>query len=255
MSKAVVLSDAAHAPFLHEAYEELLGLPDAPVVLSCEHASPRMPEPFSWHPDDAHLAGTHWAYDLGARAFTLELAHELSANAVLSRFTRLLVDPNRELGQPDLFRRVADNRPVQLNAQIEEHERALRIERYYRPFHEALDVAVARCRAPLLLSIHSFTPNYEGVVRDVEVGVLFNREEEHGRAMLEALSRQLPAVAENEPWSGKQGLIYSAESHAERSGRVALELEVRQDRLEAPAYRARLLPVVAEFVRARFNVR
>lgn len=240
-------------PFVHEAYEELLGVPSSPVVLSCEHASPRLPEPYSWHADDAWLAGTHWAYDLGARTFTLELAHALSANAVLSRFTRLLVDPNREVSQPDLFRSSADGKPVQLNADLDREQRTSRVERYYQPFHTALDQAIARCQSPLLLSIHSFTPNYEGTVRSVEVGVLFNREERHGEAMLAALSKELPNVAENEPWSGKQGLIYSAESHAERFGRIALELEVRQDRLENPAYRARLLPVLADFIRARFS--
>lgn len=244
----------APVPFEHEAYEELVGRPDAAVVLSCEHASPRLPAPYSWHGDD-WLAGTHWAYDLGARAFTLELAHALSASAVLSRFTRLLVDPNREVGQPDLFRRLADGRFVHLNADLDASEQELRIARYYEPFHAALDQAIARSLAPLLLSIHSFTPNYEGAVRSVEVGVLFNREEEHGRAMLRALSSALPNVAENEPWSGKLGLIFSAESHAERFGRVALELEVRQDRLENPAYRARLVPLVADFVRSRFAVR
>ena len=239
--------------FVHEAYEELLGLPDAPVVLSCEHASPRLPEPYRWHADDGWLAGTHWAYDLGARAFTLELARALSANAVLSRFTRLLVDPNRELGRADMFRERADGKPVQLNAELDDTQRAARIERYYQPFHAALDQAIARSGAPLLLSIHSFTPTYEGVVRDVEIGVLFNRDDEPGRDMLAALSAQLPNVRENEPWSGKQGLIYSAESHAERFDKIALELEVRQDRLENRDYRAQLVPVVADFVRRRFG--
>jgi predicted N-formylglutamate amidohydrolase len=243
------------APYLHEAYEELLGAADAPLVLSCEHASERLPGPWSWHADDHWLAGTHWAYDLGARALTLELAAALRASAVLSRFTRLLVDPNRELSHPDLFRAVAEGRQVRLNQALDAQQRALRIAQYYQPFHAALDQAIARSRAPLLLSIHSFTPNYQGEVRDVELGVLFNREEAHGRALRDALASQFAAVAENEPWSGKQGLIFSAESHAERFGRVALELEVRQDRLEDATYRARLVPALAEFVRARFSVR
>jgi predicted N-formylglutamate amidohydrolase len=240
-------------PFEHEAYEETLGKADAPVVLSCEHASARLPEPYAWPEQDRWLVGTHWSYDLGARVLSLELARELSASAVLARFTRLLIDPNRALSQPDLFRVSAEGRPVRLNQGLEAAERTRRIERYYRPYHTALDEALARSHAPLLLSIHSFTPNYEGEVRDVELGVLFNHEEEHADALHAALERAFSAVRKNEPWSGRGGLIYSAESHAQRFGRVALELEVRQDRLEDASYRARLVPVLAEFVRARFS--
>lgn len=242
------------APFEHEAYEETLGHPSAPLVLSCEHASVRLPSPYSWPAHDAWLVGTHWSYDLGARALTLELAHELHASAVLSRFTRLLIDPNRGLDQPDLFRAQAEGKPIHLNLGLSEAERARRIEHYYAPYHSALEQAIARCEAPLLLSIHSFTPNYEGVVRDVEIGVLFNQEEEHAHALSQQLAHVFPGVRENEPWSGKGGLIYSAEMHAQRFGRVALELEVRQDRLEDASYRARLVPVLARFVRERFRV-
>lgn len=242
-------------PFVHEAYEELVGSPDAVVVLSCEHASARLPEPWSWHEDDRWLPAMHWASDLGARALTLELAAALSASAVLSRFTRLLVDPNRDLEHADLFRRIADGKAVQLNLSIDEHERARRLHGYYEPFHAALDQALARSRAPLLLSIHSFTPNYEGQVRDVEIGVLFNHEEGHARALHAALAEQFSGVAENEPWSGRGGLMHCAESHAVRFGRIALELEVRQDRLEDPAYRARLVPVLSTFLARNFKPR
>lgn len=240
-------------PFEHEAYEELVGRPDAPAVLSCEHASARLPEPYAWPEADRWLVGTHWSYDLGARALTLELAHALSASAVLARFTRLLIDPNRALEQPDLFRASAEGKWVALNQGLSDAERARRIERYYKPYHAALDQALARSHAPLLFSIHSFTPNYEGVVRDVELGVLFNQEEEHAERLFECLAGAFPAVRKNEPWSGRGGLIYAAESHAQRFSRVPLELEVRQDRLEDPSYRARLVPVLAGFIRERFG--
>lgn len=240
-------------PFEHEAYEETLGHPSAPLVLSCEHASVRLPSPYSWPAEDSWLVGTHWSYDLGARELTLELAQELQASAVLSRFTRLLIDPNRSLDQADLFRGSAEGKLVQLNQGLSDAERARRIELYWKPFHSALDQALARCEAPLLFSIHSFTPNYEGVVRDVEIGVLFNHEQALARELHDQLARDFSGVRENEPWSGKGGLIYSAESHAQRFGRIALELEVRQDRLEDASYRARLVPVLARFVRRRFG--
>jgi predicted N-formylglutamate amidohydrolase len=236
---------------VEEAYEVVRGAVDAPLFLSCEHASERLPEPFVWPEADQRLVGTHWAFDLGARELTLELAAALNTGAVLSRFTRLLADPNRPEDHGDLFRAVADGERVHFNHAIAERERALRIERYHRPYHAALDEELGRTRSPVLLAIHTFTPLYEGKVRTVELGVLFDREEQAAAKLGQILAAELPGVAYNEPWSGKAGLMYSCERHAEKHGRVALELEVRQDLAVDPAYRARLIGVLSRHFSAR----
>ena len=68
-------------------------------------------------------------------------------------------------------------------------------------------------------------------------------------ALLSALRAVYPAVAANEPWSGKDGLIYSAERHAHRHGRIALELEVRQDLATDATWRQQLVAVLVDFYR------
>ena len=235
---------------LEEAVELVHGATDAPVLLTCEHASQRLPAPWRWPEGDRRLLDTHWAYDLGARELTLELAAALNASAVLSRFTRLLVDPNRDEGHEELFRALADGEPVLLNAGLSEQDRTARVAGYHRPYHEALDRALAAARAPVLFSIHSFTPVYQGEVRRVELGVLFNRDESLASALGAALAERLPNVGYNEPWSGRAGLIYAAERHANRHGRFALELEVRQDLAVAPEYRRELVATLAAFLRS-----
>jgi predicted N-formylglutamate amidohydrolase len=235
------------------AFTFVEGDADAPVFLTCEHASQRLPSPWVWPEHDRRLIDTHWAYDLGAREITLELARTLRATAVLAEYTRLLVDANRSEGHPDLFRAVAEGEPVLLNQAISASEAELRVSRFHRPFHAAVDRALLDVRAPLLLSIHSFTPVYEGAVRNVELGVLFDDQEEAAFALGAALARELPNVAYNEPWSGKLGLIYSADAHSRRNHRVALELEVRQDLAVDPAYRARLVPVLAAHIAKNFG--
>jgi predicted N-formylglutamate amidohydrolase len=230
-----------------EAFEEIRGVPEAPIFLTCEHASSRLPAPWQWPVQDTRLLGTHWAFDLGAREVTLELAEALGASAVLSRFTRLLVDPNREEHHRDLLRGFADGAEILLNRALDEADREVRLSRYYRPFHDAVDRVLVQTRAPILLSVHSFTPLYEGVTREVQLGVLFNKEERAANALVQALSNSFDGVAHNEPWSGRDGLIFSAESHAERHGRVALEIEVRQDLAMDPAYRAKLVSVLAGY--------
>ena len=68
-----------------EAFELREGARAAPLFVTCEHASERLPSAWSWPESDRRLLGTHWAYDLGARELALELAHALDASAVLSR--------------------------------------------------------------------------------------------------------------------------------------------------------------------------
>jgi len=228
--------------------ELVAGRADAPVVLTCEHASEALPAGWRWPEEDRRLVGTHWAYDLGARAITLELAAALGAPAVLATFSRLLVDPNRPEDSPTLFRAEAEGAPVALNQAIDAAERERQLAGFYRPFHAAVDRAVAACAAPIVLAVHTFTPLYEGQPRQVELGVLFDREDALCAAWVAELSAAGHDCRPNEPWSGKAGLIHVAATHADRHGRRAMELEVRQDLAEDPAFRARLVPELARLV-------
>lgn len=233
---------------------ELLEVGGAPpVVLSCEHASQRLPPGWSWPDEDRWLVGTHWAWDIGAAEITRALSARLGAPAILAGFSRLLVDPNREPGSPTLFRDVADGRPVHLNRDLDDAERQRRLEALYEPYHAAFADLALRHRAPVL-GVHTFTPVYEGgPPREMEIGVLFDRDEEPARRLARALTARGFQVALNEPYSGRDGLIYACETHARRCGQVALELEVRQDVAGDPVRRAALVPAIEEAVRACFN--
>ncbi len=218
------------------------------VVLTVEHAGEALPEGVSWPEADLRLVGTHWFADLGIVPFTRALAGLTGAPAVLSRFSRLWVDPNRPLDAPTLFRAEAEGLPVLLNQQLDAAQRAERIERCWRPYHAAVDALVARHPGADVLGLHSFTPTYEGRPRSVEIGVLFDEDDELGAAWMEALTGKGFDVQANEPWSGKQGLMFSPQRHATHHGRQAIELEVRQDLLLDPARCAEVARLVAQVI-------
>ena len=218
------------------AVEIIEGSRHAGVVLTCEHASNHLPEPWVWPEADAWIVDTHWGFDPGAADVTRHLAAALGSPAVLAAFTRLLIDPNRPPGHETLFRKLADGHPVGLNADLTEFEQQARFARFHEAFHHAVDDVLGRYPHAMVLSVHSFTPVYEGgPPRPMEIGVLFDREEALAHAVAEGLARQGWEVALNEPYSGRGGLIYSAERHALRHGRAALELEIRQDVSTDPA--------------------
>ena len=79
----------------------------APLLLLCDHATNFMPRAFrSLALDEARLA-RHIAWDIGIAEVTRDLSRRLDAPAVLSRFSRLIVDPNRQIDDPTLIRRLA----------------------------------------------------------------------------------------------------------------------------------------------------
>ena len=142
----------------HEAYEILVeDGGSSPIVLCCEHASNDLHRP--WGPDE-RLQQTHWAWDPGAAAMTRDLARRMGSRAVLARFSRLLIDANRPLYSGTLFRDQADG-PVHLNQDLPDATRLERIRRWWQPYHDALEETCAAAPAQILLSIHSFTPQYE----------------------------------------------------------------------------------------------
>lgn len=227
-----------------ESVEIVEGSSHAPAVVSCEHASERLPAPWSWPEPDAWLRGTHWAYDPGAAELAREVAAAMGAAAVLSRFSRLLADPNREEHDAELFRVRAEGRDVHLNRGIDAGDRERRLA-HWRAYHDALGARIRAATAPIVLSMHTFTPVYEGTVRELEVGVLFDAEEELAGRVGEAIAAAGFVVRMNEPYSGRGGLIYSAERHARAHGRRALELEVRQDLAVKADVRARVVAAVS----------
>src|SRR5690606_21042231 len=91
-------------------------------------------------------------------------------------------------------------------------ERALVLERYYRPYRGAVEAAVAgaaRRGAVLHVSVHSFTPVLDGDVRRADVGLLFDPrragEAACAAAWRDALRIALPrgtVVRRNYPYRG-----------------------------------------------------
>jgi predicted N-formylglutamate amidohydrolase len=229
-----------------DAVELLSGADGATVMLSCEHASNRLPEPWRWPDEDQWLCETHWAYDIGAAAIARALAARLGAPAVLSRFTRLLVDPNRPAADATLIRVFAEGKPIVLNAQLTRDERERRLA-YWRCYHHTLASVLGSSGAPVLLAIHSFTPNYEGSRRQLDIGVLFDRDEDLGQALALHLAKMGARVERNQPYSGKRGMIYACNRHAIEHKRRAVEIEVRQDLAVDNGFQQMIVDRLAEF--------
>lgn len=215
------------------AYEVIAGRVDAGLILICDHASNHVPPEYASLGLPPSEFERHIAYDIGAAALTRALAARFGAPAVLSHFSRLLIDPNRGLDDPTLIMRLSDGAVVPGNARIDAAERARRIARFYQPYDDAVNAAIeagmASGRMPMILSIHSFTAHWKGRARPWHAGVLWDADPRLARPLIDGLARD-PAivVGDNEPYHGalKGDTLYR---HATRRGLAHALVEIRQD--------------------------
>ncbi len=204
---------------------EVIGRPGS-VLYTCEHASNRVPGPIRLRPADRRLLALHWGYDIGAANLTRALARRGPGLAVLARWSRLLLDANRAPADASaVLRDTHDGKPT-FNTVVDLHGR---LARFHVPFHATIDATLTRQRPRWIWSIHTYTPTFAGVPRPMEAGVLFDAHDEVCAELAAAMNRRGLRTELNEPYSGKAGLIYSANRHGTRHGLPYLEIEVRQD--------------------------
>jgi predicted N-formylglutamate amidohydrolase len=214
-------------------YRSVAGDAATGLLILCDHAENSLPEAYGLlglRQEDLHR---HIAYDMGAAGVTERLAEILGAPALLSQFSRLLIDPNRGLDDPTLIMQISDGLIVPGNVGLDESEIASRIARYYEPYHGAIERAVetglAAGKPPVIVSMHSFTQAWKGVPRPWSVGVLWDKDPRLALPLLAAL-REIPGikVGDNQPYSGqlKGDTLYH---HGTSRGLAHVLIEVRQD--------------------------
>ena len=219
------------------------------LILTCEHASCDIPIEYEDLDLDRTDIEEHIGWDIGAAALSEMLAAELDAPAVLSGVSRLVIDCNRDLSDHDLI--VAESHGVGIpgNARVDRDERARRVRDFYVPYHAAVDALLRQHRA-FLLSIHSFTPLLNGRERRFDAGVLFDEWVDDAQRFGAALSENGLRVRYNEPYSGLDGLIYSARRHGQQHQVRYLELEINNRLLREPPSVRRVAEQVSAAVRS-----
>lgn len=204
------------------------------LVLIADHAMNRLPKSYGTLGLPATAFERHIAYDIGIEGLTRGLAARLGVPAVLGCFSRLLIDPNRGEDDPTLIMKISDGAIIPGNHPITQDEWDHRVRAYHRPYHHAVAQALADCarasgKAPLALSLHSFTPAWKGIPRPWHAAVLWDSDHRAVHPLLEALAEPGDiVVGDNEPYDGalRGDTMYR---HCMSAGIPHALLEVRQD--------------------------
>jgi predicted N-formylglutamate amidohydrolase len=206
----------------------------APVLLTCDHASRRVPRLLDNLGLADELVARHIGWDIGAAEVTRRLAPLLDATAILAGYSRLVVDCNRKPADASAIPRESDGVTIPGNANLSDTERRARRDAIFDPYHGAITAWIATWRArgiaPAVISMHSFTPVMKGAQRPWHVGVLWDGQGRIAIPLLAAL-RAEPGlvVGDNEPYSAREPVGYTQRHHAFEHGLPHVAIELRQD--------------------------
>ena len=204
-------------------------------LVTCDHATNTVP-PFvgggTLGLPETEMA-RHIAHDIGAAGVARALAAELDAPAILSNFSRLVIDPNRGEDDPTLVMKLYDGTIIPGNRHAGAAEVEARLAGCYRPYHGALAELAARRDDTAIVSVHSFTPRLRGrPPRPWQIGILYAADTRLAHPVIERL-RAEPGlcVGENEPYGGHLPGD-SIARHAITHQRPNILVELRNDLIE-----------------------
>ena len=223
------------------------------ILLTCDHATNTVPSCVCG--GDLGLAAAdmarHIAYDVGAAGVTSALADLLDAPAILSNFSRLVIDPNRGEDDPTLLMKLYDGTIIAGNRHADMAEREHRLNTCYRPYHSAQAELVARQDNTVMVAIHSYTPQLNGYPqRPWHIGILYGSGAGFSVPLIARLNQEADlCVGENQPYDGHlEG--DSIDRHAIAHGHANTLIEIRNDLIETKeqqlAWAKRLAPILTE---------
>jgi predicted N-formylglutamate amidohydrolase len=219
------------------------------LLLTCEHAGHEVPA--GWrHLFKGHRAAlhSHLGYDPGALEVAMRMATRLAAPLVFTRTTRLLVDANRSLGHPQLFGSLA--------GALDAAERERVIEEFHTPHRRSVETLVAAAvstgRRVLHVGVHSFTDVLDGMIRELDVALLFDPARAAESSICARWSAALRGAAGdlrhrfNEPYRGvDDGLTTAMRAKFAAPAYAGVEVEIRQGMIRTARAKRRVADLLA----------
>lgn len=218
------------------ALEVVNGDSSATVVLTCDHASNRLPRRLGNLGLAQRDLDSHIGWDVGAAGVARALSRALSAPLVLSSYSRLVIDCNRPPESPGSIPLSSAGVAIPGNRDLDDEARRVRRETFFTPYHngitELLDRRAAIRQPTALLAIHSFTPDYPGEERPWHIDIAYSRDRRLAALLLDKIN-EVPGllVGDNLPYGVDDESDYTIPFHGERRGLPHVLIEIRQDLL------------------------
>lgn len=216
-----------------DVYEIINKESDCPLILTCEHASNKIPEKYNNLGLSDKLLDTHIARDKGCKELTTILAKKIGCTAFLAGYSRLFIDYNRRENEKSLILDESDKIIISGNVNLSKEERDYRIENFHRPYYKAIFAKIENMQKkgikPCIFSIHSFTPQLKGgIYRPWNAGILYVKENPFAMNLLAGLKMHKDLLVDaNVPYDMRQYNTGAAAICGEDIGLENAVIEIR----------------------------
>ena len=202
-------------------------------LLTCDHASRRIPQALGTLGLTERELATHIAWDIGAAAVARSLSQQLDAPVILQNYSRLVIDCNRQIDASDSIVLSSDCVRIPGNEALGDSAAEARRTEIFHPYHDALRSMLGQRvrvgRPTIVIAVHSFTPIMRGAARPWHAGLMYRRSS-FAPVFLQTLRQNTHLqIGDNEPYGIADGIDYSIPHHCESRGIAHAGLEIRQD--------------------------
>jgi predicted N-formylglutamate amidohydrolase len=206
----------------------------SPFLLTCDHYGRIIPRLLGDLGLPASELTRHIAWDIGIAGVAEVLSKHLGAHLIAQRYSRLVIDCNRPPEAPSSIPRFSEATAIPANEALSREAAEARRRQIFDPYHrrirEVIDRRLRDGVPTVLVSLHSFTPVYEGVARPWHIGTLYQRDTKLAPLLLRLLRAEADlVVGDNEPYAVSDETDYTVPVHGEARGLMNTGIEIRQD--------------------------
>src|SRR5437660_5202514 len=166
----------------------------SPFLIVADHAGRHFPRRLGQLGLSKADCERHIAWDIGVGTVCGLIGKALDAVVVRQNYSRLVIDCNRTPGSETSILDLSEVTRVPGNLGLSERHKLARVREIFQPYHDRIATELDRRREAdrptALISVHSFTPVFNGVPRRWHVGVLYNRDQRFAQILMELLHRE-----------------------------------------------------------------
>jgi len=203
------------------------------ILIIADHASNYVPKECNKLGLSNFFLSQHIAFDIGVKELSLNLAKSLKCKIIQGKYSRLLIDLNRDLDDPTVIPEIVDRKIIPGNIGLSKSEVRLRVKKIYNKYHNEIDRTIKDEKVTAILSIHSFNPIFKNKKRLLEFGILSNEDKKLSNILIDQLRLQKLNVGDNKPYKGDL-IGDSMYRHGLKNNLPHVLIEVRNDLLSNP---------------------
>ena len=213
------------------------------LILTCEHASNKLPAAFK-KVVPAEVLKTHRAYDIGAvQVFRKLVKFAKPEFNCEGKFSRLFVDLNRTITNKSAFSEYYEALEARDKAAAKKAKESAT--KYWKEYRAAIEKFVESAIKPktravkpapeiIHLGIHSFTPTLNGKIRNTDIGILYDPSRPQERAYANVIKAEIKRlyptmkVRFNYPYKGTSDGLTTMLRKKFGPRYVGIEIEINQ---------------------------